>query len=561
MPKIAVCGGIYANPSALSAMAADARERSCERIVCLGDLGGFGAEPDAVWPLLQELGIECIAGNYDLAIASGAEDCGCGYNDPRDNAYAQIMYDHTRAHTSAEFARWMGELPCESRERIGGVEVHFVHGSPLAVNDFFWESLSDEQARLRVAASGAEVLMCTHTGLPWQRRIDGTLVVNVGTIGRSANDGRREGWYAVLEVHAGQASAELAPVAFDWRAQAAAIREAGLPEAFAESVESGWWTTCLEVLPPAERARGRYHVYRDAVPGFGAEAVGWADDEVAEGDGLPVTPLFGTAAFPSRLWIYTNFHCNLACSYCAVSSSPTADRRSLGLSRFRALVDEALEEGFDELYLTGGEPFLEPEIAAMIRFAAARAPTTVLTNAMLFTGRRRQELRELATMDGLTLQTSLDGPRAATHDRLRGRGSWQRAVDGIAFALSLGLRVSVATTQTDSNTDEIPALTQLLEELGVQPGDHAVRPLVARGFSRSGLGVATGNVVPELTVTADGIWWHPVGADRGSGTDMLVAEGQVALGVAKRAVVKAFLELRQADGSLAQPYACAIPAS
>ena len=59
-----------------------------------------------------------------------------------------------------------------------------VHGSPLAVNDFLWESLADDELALRVRASGADVLLCTHTGIPWQREVDGTLVVNVGAVGR-----------------------------------------------------------------------------------------------------------------------------------------------------------------------------------------------------------------------------------------------------------------------------------------------------------------------------------------------------------------------------------------
>ncbi|HLM51394.1 MAG TPA: metallophosphoesterase family protein, partial [Solirubrobacteraceae bacterium] len=360
MPRIAVCGGVYANPHALRAMLADARGRGCERVVCLGDLGGFGAECDAVWPLLSEGGVECIAGNYDVAIGRGDPDCGCGYADERDNRFAQIMYDHTLAHTSREFAAWMAELPPERRERIGGCDVWMVHGSPLAVNDFLWESLDDDEIRLRLGDAPPGVLLCTHTGIPWQRRIDETLVVNVGTIGRSANDGRREGWYAVLDLQDGEAAAELVAVAYDWRAQAASMRAAGLPEPFVETVETGWWTTCLEVVPPPERARGRFHVYRESMPaGFAAGAAGWADAPAEAGDGRPVRPLFGSEVFPSRLWIYSNFHCNLACDYCVVASSPRARRRSIGLERFRALIDEAVCEGFTEVYVTGGEPFVE----------------------------------------------------------------------------------------------------------------------------------------------------------------------------------------------------------
>ena len=546
MTRLAVCGGVYANPWALEAFAADARARGAERLLCLGDLGGFGAACDAVWPRLVEHGIECIAGNYDVAIGRGDPDCGCGYTDPRDNHFAQVMYDYTREHTSPEFAAWMRALPAELRETIGGVDVHAVHGSPLAVNDFLWESLAHDELALRVGASGADVLLCTHTGIPWQRECEGTLVVNAGTIGRPANDGRREGWYALVELGGGRARAELIPLAYDWRAHAAALRAAELPEPFAETVETGWWTTCLEVVPPAERARGRYQLYRDA----------------PTGGGRPVVPLFGSAGFPARLWVYTNFHCNLACDYCAVASSPRARRRSLGLERFRALVDEAVDEGFEELYVTGGEPFVEPAIVDMLECAASRLPTVCLTNAMLLrAGRRERELARLAECERLVLQSSLDGARARTHDRHRGSGSFRKAMDGIAYAQELGLPLRIAMTETPENTGEVEMLRRLLARVGVRGDDFAVRPLVRRGFAaEQGLGaeVSDAVMVPELTVTSDGLHWHPVGGDVGASPDMLVAAAPASLAEGKRRITQRFLELRLADGSLPQPYHCAV---
>ena len=178
-------------------------------------------------------------------------------------------------------------------------------------------------------------------------------------------------------------------MAYDWRAQAESMRAAGLPEAFVETIESGWWTTCLEVVPPPERSRGRYHVYREAMPsGFAADGVGWAEAPEQEDDGLPVVSMFGTELFPPRLWVYSNFHCNLACDYCVVASSPTARKREISRERFEALVDEAVDEGFTELYVTGGEPFVHPDMVEMAEYASERLETVVLTNAMLFTGRR-----------------------------------------------------------------------------------------------------------------------------------------------------------------------------
>jgi diadenosine tetraphosphatase ApaH/serine/threonine PP2A family protein phosphatase/uncharacterized Fe-S cluster-containing radical SAM superfamily protein len=565
MPRIAVFGGVYANPYALRALLDDARERGCDELYCLGDLGGFGAECDAVWPLLAEHDVRCIAGNYDVAIGRGDDDCGCGYADPRDNAFAQLMYDYTRAHTSAPFAAWMAALPGELRVQIGGVDVHMVHGSPLAINDFLWESLPDEELALRVHAGDCELLLCTHTGIAWTRVVEGTQIVNVGAIGRPANDGRTDVWYAVIDLDGGAVrSVELVALAYDWRSQAASMRAAGLPEPFVETIETGWWTTCLEVVPPRERARGAFHVYREALPadGFAIDGAGWADPPAVADDGeRPVVSLFGTALFPARLWIYTNFHCNLACDYCVVASSPHARPRELTAQRFRALVDEAVREGFDELYLTGGEPFAHPQIVELVEYAADRLTTVVLTNAMLFTGRRRGELARLAGRANLTLQSSIDGACAATHDRWRGAGSWAKAMDGLQYAAGVGLPLRVAMTRTPENAGEADELRDVLAPLGITGDAFAVRPLVARGFAAGAAGaieVSDAVMVPELTITADGAHWHPVGADVGTSPDFLLARGEIALADAKRLVVERFLALRQADGSLPDAFRCAV---
>lgn len=559
--KIAVSGGPYGNPYALRAFVADARARGCQKLYCLGDLGGFGAEVDALWPVLTGAGVECVAGNYDVAIARADPDCGCGYTDPVDNAYAQLVYDHTLATTSRPFADWMGELPTERRETIAGTDVHFVHGSPLALNDFWWESLPDDQHRLRAAASGADVICCTHSGLPWQRRVGSSLVVNVGVLGKPANDGRREVWYAILDLHDGTATADLVPLAYDWRAQAASMRAAGLPEIFAETIETGWWTTCLEVLPPAERSRGRFHLYRSTLPtGFTPAGDGWGT-AATRGDRIdadrPVVPLFGTRYFPSRLWLYTNFHCNLACDYCAVASAPTAAPRMLTTETVRALVSEAASAGFTELYITGGEPFLHPDITDLLDAATAALPTVVLTNAMLLRGRRAAGLERLAGRK-LTLQTSLDGASAVTHDVHRGAGSFARALDGIRHLAELGFTPRVALTETPENSAEIPSVAALLDDLGI-PADHfAVRPLLRRGFSAAGLEITETSSIPELTVTADGLHWHPAGADLATSPDMRLAPPGTPLAEGIRIVTQRFFEARLADGTLPRPVRCAI---
>ncbi len=558
MTRFALCGGTYSNPYALRAFVRDARARGADRLWCLGDFGAYGAEPEAIWPLLIDNGIECIAGNYELAIGRGDPDCGCGYADDEDNAFAAIAYDYTLRHTSAEFAAWMRTLPTEHRETVEGVALHLVHGSTLAVNDFWWESLPDELHQLRIAESGADVICCTHSGLPWIGRFQDTLVVNVGVLGRPANDGAQHVWYALLDVADGHATAELVELDYDWQAHAASMRDAGLPEAFTQTVETGWWTTCLEIVPPAERSRGRFQLYKSAMPDFAGEQVSWGPAPETPDDGVPVLSLFGSALFPPRLWIYTNFHCNLACSYCSVASSPQTRRRSLGLPRFRELVDDAVREGFTELYVTGGEPFLERDLVEMLLYATERLDVVCLTNAMLYQGWRRTQLERLASRPRLILQTSLDGAQPAFHDANRGPGAWAKAMEGLDVALSLGLPVRVGMTETPQNFAEIEPLRALLAAKGICGGDFAVRPLVKRGHSADGVAIDTDNTVPELTVTTDGWHWHPAGADLDTSPDMLLAGPEVGMAEAKRRAVELFLHLRQRDGSLPLIYNCAV---
>ena len=113
-----------------------------------------------------------------------------------------------------------------------------------------------------------------------------------------------------------------------------------------------------------------------------------AERSVRRGRAPDPADVLGADRLPGcGLWMYTNFHCNLACDYCCVASSPQTPRRELGAERIRRLADEAVAWGVHELFLTGGEPFLLPDIGRIVTDCATRLPTTVLTNAMVFKGR------------------------------------------------------------------------------------------------------------------------------------------------------------------------------
>lgn len=257
--RIALLGGVYSNHLALEATLADARARSVEAVYCLGDLGGFGPVPDRVFPLLRGGGVVCIQGNYDAAIAAGADDCGCGYTDPRDNYFARIAYDYTLRRTATEHRRWLGTLPPTLRVTLGGWRLLLCHGSPRQINEFLWETATPVGLLERFCdGAGIDALCFTHTGLKWHRTLpSGRHAVNVGVIGRPENDGSPRVWYTLLSATP-DLSVEFVPVRYDHEALAREIERERLPAEFAETIRTGWWTTCLEALPAKERARGRY---------------------------------------------------------------------------------------------------------------------------------------------------------------------------------------------------------------------------------------------------------------------------------------------------------------
>lgn len=209
-----------------------------------------------------------------------------------------------------------------------------------------------------------------------------------------------------------------------------------------------------------------------------------------------------------RLWVYTNFDCNLGCTYCCAESSPKAAPRRVGAELATEVFAEFAAQGGREVFLTGGEPFMNPELGEIVA-AAAGLERTVLTNAMVyFRGRRREMLEEMDR--DVVLQISLDSATAEVHDRQRGAGSWAKAVDGIALAGSLGFRVRVAATLYDEDLAGVDALHQRLDEAGIAPDDRVIRPVAQEGFAESGLHVSLDALEPEPVITADGAWWHPV---------------------------------------------------
>lgn len=168
---------------------------------------------------------------------------------------------------------------------------------------------------------------------------------------------------------------------------------------------------------------------------------------------FPAQPLLHLDA----LWIQVGGTlCNLACTHCFVTSGPGETRHALmSRAEVRARVAEAAAFGVKELYFTGGEPFLNPDLEDILADSLAVAPCTVLTNGTLFTRARVARLAALAAAAryALELRVSLDGLEPATHDAFRGPGAFERALAGLRALSDAGLLPIATVTR---NTDEDP---------------------------------------------------------------------------------------------------------
>lgn len=260
--QVAVFGGVYSNYLALEAVIEDARAQGAEAILCLGDVGAFGPYPDRAIEILRRESIWTLQGNYDDSVGRGLEDCQCGYTDPRDNHFAALSYEYTLKNTSLEGRAWLRQLPTEGWFTLGRSRVRLAHGSPRQVNEFLWGSTTPEPFVERLLReTGADVVVVTHTGLPFHRFLSGEPhrgLVNVGAIGRPANNGSTDVTYAMLHANDDGVRAEFRDVSYDHRRLAREMADEGLPHEFIETIETGWWTTCLEILPAKERAASRY---------------------------------------------------------------------------------------------------------------------------------------------------------------------------------------------------------------------------------------------------------------------------------------------------------------
>ena len=225
--------------------------------------------------------------------------------------------------------------------------------------------------------------------------------------------------------------------------------------------------------------------------------------------------------------------CNLACSHCFISCSPTnRTHEYLDLETVRTYLEEAASLGVKEYYFTGGEPFLNPDMEAILALTLEVGPANVLTNGLLLDPERCARLAALAKASdySLDLRISMDGYDAESNDPIRGEGTFERILEGARNLHRAGLSPVLTVTEVHSENaskEGRERFFELLRELGIDRPRLKILPIFKIGAEaeRSGAyeswqklaeGDAEGGDWSHLQcstcrmVTDQGVWVCPI---------------------------------------------------
>jgi diadenosine tetraphosphatase ApaH/serine/threonine PP2A family protein phosphatase len=236
--RFGIVSDIHSNWQALQAVLADMP--AVDEVICLGDVVGYGADPNRCVDLVREKGWPTLVGNHDRA---------CTDVDILEwfNEDAARAIEWTVARLGADRLRWLSELP--DCDQIGD-EIVLVHGSP---RDHIYEYILDAAtAEANLSLVEGQVCFHGHTHVPgiFRResgqllheyqvgtfKLTGTELVNPGSVGQP-RDGIPDASYAIWDRSAG--TFEFRRVAYDREGAKRAIRSAKLPDRFAERLDSG----------------------------------------------------------------------------------------------------------------------------------------------------------------------------------------------------------------------------------------------------------------------------------------------------------------------------------
>ena len=189
--KIAAISDIHGNIYALMKALEDIDTQKVDKIVCLGDFVGYGPHPNEVIALIRRREIPAIRGNYDTSVVDGT------YSYIRNTTINSFSLPWTCSELRTSNKFYLESLPQTLKYNINGIKLCFTHGSPNLISEYLFED--GENTKNIMESLEDDVLICAHTHIPYTKKINDKVIVNVGSIGKP-KIGRHNITYAILDI-------------------------------------------------------------------------------------------------------------------------------------------------------------------------------------------------------------------------------------------------------------------------------------------------------------------------------------------------------------------------
>lgn len=247
-------GGSYSNIHAIQQLKveADLLGIHSKNIFHSGDVVGYCAFPEETINFVREWGVNVIAGNVEVQLREGEEDCGCNFAEgSRCADFSTLWYPYAQTQVSKDNIEWMHSLPTYKKMEIAEKKWALIHGGIDDISQFIFASTPWEEKQYIFDQLDVDVIVAGHAGLPFLQQQSDKTWINPGVIGMPANDGTQRVWYGIFDVKAH--SFELKSLEYDAESANIAMLEKHLPEEYAKTLITGLWDNC-EILPEEETA-------------------------------------------------------------------------------------------------------------------------------------------------------------------------------------------------------------------------------------------------------------------------------------------------------------------
>ncbi|MEZ4859089.1 MAG: metallophosphoesterase family protein [Flavobacteriaceae bacterium] len=252
--KVLLFGGVYSNLQALEELRLIAKRENIppSNCICTGDLVGYCAQPEETVQLFKNWEAKSIAGNVEIQLRNGEENCGCDFKEgSRCDGFSQLWYPFAQSRLSKDSLDYMKTLPDHIQFEYAGRKITVVHGSWFYVSEFIFKSTPWEQKQPNFDATQSDVIIAGHCGLPFSEIKNNRLWLNPGVIGMPANDGTPRVWYAILEDTNKTLHFKHYNFVYNNTETQQLMKKELLPEAYATTLLTGIWDN-TEILPKIE---------------------------------------------------------------------------------------------------------------------------------------------------------------------------------------------------------------------------------------------------------------------------------------------------------------------